>query len=237
MKTMKTTSLLAASALLISATALPGAVIQVDVLSDDFDNNTISGGTLAGNTLSFDDGWDIDVTGSASALTSISPSNGFFSPDGSITDANQNVAVNSNFSGDLSTARGFSFTFVSDANYFQLVNLEILSAHISGGGNTANFSSDLTVEITNSGGGAVYTGTQNIDYGGVNWVTSDFVLSGSLNAGSEYTVTATMDNFESGGFGFVAFDGLTLTAAVPEPSSTALLGLGGLALALRRRRS
>ena len=40
--------------------------------------------------------------------------------------------------------------------------------------------------------------------------------------------------------GMTALDAIALTfdiTAVPEPSSTALLGLGGLALALRRKRS
>jgi hypothetical protein len=48
---------------------------------------------------------------------------------------------------------------------------------------------------------------------------------------SDPTVTLTSTNV----FGYLLINGATLTA-IPEPSTTALLGLGGLALILRRRK-
>ena len=57
---------------------------------------------------------------------------------------------------------------------------------------------------------------------------TDLVTDGSGNL----VITQT----ERNGQDRIAIVGMTLTA-VPEPSSTALLGLGGLALALRRRRA
>ncbi len=51
---------------------------------------------------------------------------------------------------------------------------------------------------------------------------------GTVGAGDSLTVGLDADGGKKAGIGFVA--------VVPEPSSTALLGLGGLALILRRRR-
>ena len=66
---------------------------------------------------------------------------------------------------------------------------------------------------------------------------ADFLLTstGTL-ANYDYLVVSFARNVaDDSGEGFAIRD-FTLAAAVPEPSSTALLGLGGLALALRRRR-
>ena len=67
------------------------------------------------------------------------------------------------------------------------------------------------------------------------WTSSDFLIVGLKSN----PVTVTGDQIR-----WVVFDtfsegvstGATLTVAVPEPSSTALIGLGGLALILRRRK-
>jgi hypothetical protein len=65
---------------------------------------------------------------------------------------------------------------------------------------------------------------------------------GLAQTGVSYVRLAVDSTFEGGagrdwqgGFGEVRFEGAAV-AAVPEPSATALLGLGGLALMLRRRR-
>ena len=62
---------------------------------------------------------------------------------------------------------------------------------------------------------------------GSSWSSSDFLIVGLKT--DPLTVTGTAIKW-------VSFNSAQL-AVVPEPSSTALLGLGGLALALRRRRS
>ena len=66
---------------------------------------------------------------------------------------------------------------------------------------------------------------------------ADFLLTstGTLANYDYLVVSFTRNVADDSGEGF-AFRDFTLAAAVPEPSSTALLGLGGLALALRRRR-
>lgn len=62
-------------------------------------------------------------------------------------------------------------------------------------------------------------------------VATEFTNDGGLGIISEISVTATGDDFRFGGLE-MTFTG----TAIPEPSSSALLGLGGLALILRRRK-
>ena len=64
-------------------------------------------------------------------------------------------------------------------------------------------------------------------------------LSGSINsiADFDYVVLFFVNDLSAGpGATVTTLDNITLVATIPEPSSTALLGLGGLALALRRRK-
>lgn len=99
--------------------------------------------------------------------------------------------------------------------------------------NTTNFTSDLswlTVDLSNYNTAGESSLTL-VDYTGSNTGTfaSVTVTDGltTLVYGDDYTLDYTTDS------------NITLnltTAAVPEPSSTALLGLGGLALILRRRK-
>ena len=98
--------------------------------------------------------------------------------------------------------------------------------NISGGGvggpNTAN-------AVTSFVGGTSGTFSQTYDISGFGG--GDFSIADVSNVLAVFTVNAG-----ALGDGAISIDNFNMTA-VPEPSSTALLGLGGLAFALRRRRA
>jgi hypothetical protein len=81
------------------------------------------------------------------------------------------------------------------------------------------------------------TGQSNLlSYLQTNWVEDDYVFF-TLKLDTAPSFIAGADANQNTIFGFPGDNDSLLTVAVPEPSSTALLGLGGLALMLRRKRS
>ena len=64
---------------------------------------------------------------------------------------------------------------------------------------------------------------------GSSWSSSDYLIMGVKT--DPFTLNPTVNQR------WLGFEALELTVSVPEPSSTALFGLGGLALILRRIRS
>ena len=105
------------------------------------------------------------------------------------------------------------------------------------GAPTWTISSDL-------GGGTITPNTAN-GVGTGNWNTdsASLALAGSFSGLNNTSVTFTLSNAAGGNNNTDTWgtwiDNVTLTGAVvavPEPTTTALLGLGGLALILRRRK-
>jgi|TARA_B110000879_G_scaffold51302_1_gene72775 hypothetical protein len=98
---------------------------------------------------------------------------------------------------------------------------------------TFSFSQSVSItqlDLTNFTSGEVFqfgsTTINNEDLSNGTLDTYDFSTPLILAADEQFTMSATA--------GIIGIEALTLTV-VPEPSSTALLGLGGLALILRRR--
>ncbi len=96
-----------------------------------------------------------------------------------------------------------------------------------GGGSTTN--SNTANAVTSFVGGTSGTFSQTYDISGFGG--GDFSIADVSNVLAVFAVNA-----DAAGVGAISIDNFNMTA-VPEPSSSALLGLGGLALALRRRRS
>lgn len=113
-----------------------------------------------------------------------------------------------------------------------------ISGLAAGGGTTYNValiaSGDIETEFTL--GGTTLTATGGSANSGFVDGVSHVYFSDLTATGGEITFTTRA----SGGTGNGALAGIqiqAITQAIPEPSSTALLGLGGLALVLRRKRS
>lgn len=101
---------------------------------------------------------------------------------------------------------------------------------------------DLGAGVANpiiSGSGYITSGGSYNSYTAVSATTGFQTLQASLDLGAGYTYVgvaigiSAFDRYGGTNGETVSFDNLQV---VPEPSSTALLGLGGLALILRRRR-
>lgn len=96
-----------------------------------------------------------------------------------------------------------------------------------------NDNGDITSTTTTTGGSISGLGSTIAAYGtdGVAY-TYDITVT-TTNANSDLSIT--FGDTSGGGFGGAIFGGYTVFT-VPEPSTTALLGIGGFALLLRRRR-
>ena len=95
--------------------------------------------------------------------------------------------------------------------------------------NGAEFFVDQSTQPSVSAGPSFttnYVGQRAHDY---NFITIDSV---TVAEGGSITVTIDNSNTASN----IAMDTVGITATIPEPTTTALLGLGGLALILRRRK-
>ena len=144
---------------------------------------------------------------------------------GSLTTAATQINTNSNFT-IIGSAASFSATSLSVSDTgtlnFTFDSLGITSI-ASSGGLTIDAGADLTID------GSFYTGGAS---------TFDLIEVGSFTVGNEF------DELVTGFTGFntdLVYDGIggvdLVLTAIPEPSSTALLGLGLGALVLRRRRA
>jgi len=142
-----------------------------------------------------------------------------------------NITMTTNLNTNRATPRGFSFSFTTTSN-FDLTNLQVISAHLNSSGGGQVYTSDLNWSIS----GGVGSGSTNIDYAGSIYKTTDFDLTGTTLGAGTYTLTVDINNMVGGG-AYASFDGVTLSGTTaPEPSSAALLGLGGIALLIRRRK-
>ena len=135
--------------------------------------------------------------------------------------AGQTLSQDGSFT-DAGTAGTFNITGLTDGNTYRVQALVF-----DGRGPTAG----RTVSFDGFDQGAYANGVDGVTWGSGLLVTGTFVAD------------AATQNFTVEGFNGATSTGAQLnavtvfeTTAVPEPSSTALLGLGGLALIMRRRK-
>ncbi len=183
----------------------------------------------AGGALSLDSPVDY------SSLTGISASSDgvSFTYDITITAA----LVRTTEATHLGNGENGAFESFIDAHPFS-VSISINPASISGGTVTFDGFTGFTAAAASGGDGFAIDGTEYRVVGGDVTIANNgyHALSSNLDPGATggtfaATALATTNNG-------VILSGLSweFTTAVPEPSSAALLGLGGLALILRRRK-
>jgi hypothetical protein len=233
-----------------TAIASQGAVI-VTVSDADFDPDAGEFGTSDLGTLVR----DINVVDGASPQTLQYTVTGLtIDDDGtandSVTIAFSASTINSINSGENNSSQGFfsdSGSWLGAGDWTRM-DFTSISVNVSGGGfSAAEFLgfTELTVQL--AGGGET----------GNNGSTDEFTINGTTYAddagdfagGSDFAIAnddfilltavevATGTGTTAGTYRHFDLNYQFSATAVPEPSSTALLGLGGLALMLRRKRS
>lgn len=241
---MITTSLIASAGMASAAT----------LFTSGFDGNT-GAHVFAANTDNTSGSSSVTITDwttdagvtTISGLTAVSTTDGGTSTQGGFAQTQNGTAAfasgdtvylsrNHNLAAPRTNAQlGYSFTFTTNTS-FDLDELVVASTHTTNTGiQDQAFASDLVISLSGGTLGSAVTQTINEDYAaedGYHDVTFD--LTGTTIGAGTYTLQVHQSNMPGGG-AYASYNGITLTS-VPEPSSTALLGLGGLALIMRRRK-
>lgn len=217
---MKTTLLMTA---LVAGFSVANAAV---LLSTNFTGSGASG-AVTWNTQ------DPAITTVDSTLNAVG---GPFAILGNESTAND-LTINDNLNDD--TAKGFEFQFTL-ASAFQLDQLLIDTGHLNSVGGDQAFDSDLVLTISGGSLGSPIVKSLNVEYGvpgSAARLPQLIDLTGeSLDAGVYNLQLHMIDSDNGVGGAFATYDNFSLEgSAVPEPSSAALLGLGSLALLLRRR--
>ena len=234
MKTITTSTKLAALASLgLAATSANAATVVYgfeggaetgQILSIAATSNDFGSGITASN-------WGVN-SGASGRPAHVQPTG---SQDGNSAHTSAYLIVEKGSSTDVHT---FTITIPDlGSNSVNLTNLSFDFGEVGpdNGAPTWTISSDL-------GGGTITPNTAN-GVGTGNWNTdsASLALAGSFSGLNNTSVTFTLSNAAGGNNSTDTWgtwiDNVVLTGeAVPEPSTTALLGLGGLALILRRRK-
>ena len=250
-------------AVIIITGALPTQA-ATNIISDDFSVNTLAPSfRLYENTIN--DGWreaprysthpeveweisggilwndsTVAATGFPNSKAAEAPVYNFFSGAGT-TESHLRLSFDYSVgAGDTLYAHLWGLTGTSDEDGEFIGNIE---AGANGNTNFGSTSTDLTTYNLTDGASAGFGGTGTAISGALTgsgtYTTAIDIASlgigGVTTAGDlDYYIIQFAQN-ENGLAGVTSIDNFSLTA-IPEPSSTALLGLGGLALMLRRRR-
>ncbi len=194
----------------------------------DVGNGTFSKATAGfdGNDLSFSLTYDISI-----AANQMSDNGAFYTGLGNSA-GDGGGSQNSN-NGFVDNTLSYGFKIRGDFNSGTELNV------FTGVGPAENSINDFTATWTRSSTDDAWLTSVQIDVDSQN-DTVDYYLGGEFIGQTERSITdigGIWTKFEGSNDGVVTFDNFQVTtAAVPEPSSTALLGLSGLAFLLRRKR-
>ena len=194
--------------------------------------------------------YDFDAASKASSDTELN-STATFAPNPNQTDVGTTASTGgvafiraSATGNDLAAALADTdvFTVTITANSGFVFNLTSLTFDYGGSSDVANLTTNAVIH---SGGSTVFNEAFNVGIAtvgaGGNFDTGNSAdLSGAAFQGiSSATFTFAMFDNTNSGSSTNRWDNIVINGAVvavPEPSSAALLGLGGLALILRRRK-
>ncbi|MGJ8655802.1 MAG: PEP-CTERM sorting domain-containing protein [Akkermansiaceae bacterium] len=180
-----------------------------------FVDDAATGGTDTSTTGSRNIGprfWDLDSSGTIDAGDLVA---------GTISVTGFGFASNANASSNTATSLIIQFTYLGEDG-------------VAGGGDDVSLGSEtVTKEFSNNG--EYFVNFDNPLTAAIDGLNNKFMVNINTN-GSGNVVTKSENTLD-----FESFTGPKLSVAgtftpVPEPSSTALFGLGGLAVLLRRRR-
>jgi hypothetical protein len=230
------------------------AAVIVDVFDADFDPDAGQFGTTSLGTLSRDQnvvdgagpqtlqytvsGLTIDDDGTANDSVTITFSASAFDASSGNTNINSGVNNGSGL-GFFAHANGWS----EDDDILRM-DFTNITVDVSGGGfSAAEFLGFTALTVQNGGNGEsgdAYTVNGDLysfdtlgDFSGAG--STNYAVSPSNSLELEGVSFGTVNG--GGSYRWQDMDFQFSATAVPEPSSTALLGLGGLALMLRRKRS
>ncbi|MFC4992634.1 PEP-CTERM sorting domain-containing protein [Rubritalea tangerina] len=213
-----------------TATASQAALIT----GTNFDSRTLSGNEMQDLVWTTDDPNGAQVTTDTTIVTNAA---NFLNSGGggSATQftPNQNLHSGAGFwtaTFDITVAAGFVADLTDISFVYDTLNS---SGGFQNGGQIREVLFDITIN------GNAYGSQQGGDTDGVLRNTpATFTENLQLAAGT-HTIVITADGSGLGVFGSIddlAINGSVNTASIPEPSISALLGLGGMALIIRRRK-
>lgn len=213
------------AAAIIGLASSANAATAITVLNGSFESQVVADGEAYTATYTTVDA-GTSASGGDSTITSWTESN---------TADHLSFVLNPG-SGSVQATDGNNIAFIQNSTISQS-----LSGFTLGTGDTISVTFDLW--STNQGTGSTF----EVNFAGIGVQNPAAITIGgpAVSRTIDFTVTAAQDGLTSGDLSFKSTLGgnryrldnvQVLHTAVPEPSSAVLLGLGGLALILRRRK-
>lgn len=241
--------------LLTTAVSTSHAAVLATYFDGDYSTDNLSGSELAGNPDLTASDMSRVISGGVAGGNSGTMRNSFGSAVFTDSDASTGsfffVYNGQNANATLDGTAYMQFTLTAMAGeLIDLSNITLDWAYASDAASASGWSSSLDVQVSTNGGASFSTvaGSEttlstgaNVAAGGMAYFADDLVLDmSSLTPAAEYIVRIrSADSTGSASNAASLFQNVTANGevvAIPEPTSTVLLGLGGFVMLFRRRR-